>query len=274
MSKLMTFHRILPGCEDGDLDAWKAFLGSYTPTALKLFAVYTPWAPEEQWSYWRDALQALSASRSSVLRSFSHHSEREFLVELRAFLLDQVESRLGPSHDSADPPAPSMESLGVLLDGLPVIHQEVIFLTLAGYSLYTIEIMLRITPSVAQEGLERLRDAYASTLERHEDRCLWPVAWIGISKVARVAETTDCTPLRQLIRILDGQASWYDKAPAEVHRARCRHCLEGWTALLEVVAWDRARPALPAEKLEPLLAVIPVKQEKRKTSFLYRMIGR
>ena len=270
----MTFHRILPGCEKGDLDAWKAFLANYTPMALRLLAVYTPRTPEEQWNCWRDALQALSASDSTLLRSFSHHSEREFMVELRAFLLDQVADRLDPSHDSADPPTPSDESLGPLLNGLPVIHQEVIFLTLAGYSQYTIEIMLRITPGVAADGLERLRNTYAAILERHEDRCLWPVAWVGISKAARAAETTDCTPLRQLIRILDGQASWYDKAPAEVHRARCLHCLERWAALLEVVAWDRARPDLPAEKLESLLAVIPARQEKRKTSFLHRMLGR
>jgi hypothetical protein len=77
-----------------------------------------------------------------------------------------------------------------------------------------------------------------------------------------------------LIRILDGQASWYDKSPAEAHRTKCLHCLELWTSLLEVVAWDRMRQPWPAEKIEPLLAAIPLKQEKRMPSLFARMLGR
>ena len=78
-----------------------------------------------------------------------------------------------------------------------------------------------------------------------------PPAWLGICKSARANGQKDCTPLRQLIRILDGQASWYDKSPAEEHRSKCLHCLELWTSLLEVVAWDRARQPWPADKVEP-----------------------
>ena len=46
MSKLLTFHKILPGCEEGNPEAWKAFLADYTPMALQFFGVYSPWPPE------------------------------------------------------------------------------------------------------------------------------------------------------------------------------------------------------------------------------------
>ena len=223
---------------------------------------------------WRDALRALSANECATLRGFSHQSEREFLVGLRAFLQDWAATKLESSQDAADPPAPTVQTLGALLSGLPVLHQEIAFLTLAGYSQATLEKILRITPAVAGEGLGRLRASYAPVLERSEDRCLWPSAWIGICGAARAEEQKDCTPLRQLVRILDGQASWYDKTPAEEHRTKCLHCLELWTSLLEVVAWDRARQPWPAEKIEPLLAAIPVKQEKRKPSVFARMLGK
>jgi hypothetical protein len=274
MSKLMTFHKILPGCEEGNPEAWRAFLANYTPTALQLFGVYSPWAPEARWDCWRDALQALSANESATMRGFSHQSEREFLVDLRAFLQDRAATKLESSQDSADPSAPTVEALGDLLSGLPLLHQEIAFLTLAGYSQRTIENTLRISPAVAEEGLTRLRASYASALERHDDRCLWPSAWIGVCQAARAAEQKDCTPLRQLIRILDGQASWYDKSPAEAHRSKCLHCLERWTSLLEVIAWDRTRQAWPPDKIESLLAVIPLKQEKRKLSLFARMLGK
>ena len=274
MAKLMTFYKILPGCEEGDPEAWKAFLADYTPMALQFFGVYSPWTHDECLDSWRDSLCALSANEGATLRGFSHQSEREFLVGLRTFLQDWAATKLESPHPAADPPAPTLQALTALLSGLPLVHQEIAFLTLAGYSRGTLEKIIRITPAVAGEGLGRLRASYAQLLERSEDRCLWPAAWIGICAAARADVQKDCTPLRQLIRILDGQASWYDKSPAEEHRSRCLHCLEHWTSLLEVIAWDRARQPWPAEKIAHLLAAVPVKQDKRKPSLFARILGK
>ncbi len=270
----MIFHNILPACEEGNAEAWRAFLKDYASTGLRIFGVYTPWGAEACLNGWRDALRELTAQNFAALRGFSHQSEREFLVDLRAFLQDWATPRLDSTLDAANPPVPTAATLTALLDGLPLLHQEIAFLALAGHSQASIENLLRITPAVAKEGLERLSASYAAVMERTGDRCLWPSAWIGICRGARGDTQKDCTPLRQLVRMLDGQASWYDKSPAEAHRSKCLHCLELWTSLLEVTAWDRLRQPLPAEKIEALLAVIPVKQEKRKTSLLGRMLGK
>jgi hypothetical protein len=193
---------------------------------------------------------------------------------MRAFLHDWITTKLESPQDAAATPAPTVQTLGALLSGLPLVHQEIAFLTLAGYSQSALEQILRITPAVACEGLGRLRANYARALERSEDRCLWPSDWIGICRTARAEEHKDCTPLRQLIRILDGQASWYDKTPAEDHRSRCLHCLELWTSLREVVAWDRTRQPWPADKVESLIVDIPRIPEKRRISLFARMLGK
>ncbi|HMD83161.1 MAG TPA: hypothetical protein VKO18_00510 [Terriglobia bacterium] len=254
--------------------AWRAFLADYTPMALQFLGVYSPWAPDARLDGWRQALQALSANECAALRGFSHQSEREFLVGLRAFLLDWIATKLESSQDAVDPPAPTVRMLSDLLSGLPAAHQEIAFLTLAGYSQATLEKTLRISPAVAGEGLGRLRASYAQVLERSEDRCLWPAAWLGICAAARADGQKDCTSLRQLIRILDGQASWYDKSPAEEHRTKCLHCLELWTSLLEVVAWDRARHPWPRDKIEPLIVDIPRMPKNAPRSLLDRLFGR
>jgi hypothetical protein len=274
MPKMMIFHNVLPGCEEGNPEAWRAFLRDYTFTALQAFSIYTPWAPDARLDGWRDALGGLTANNYEELRKFSHQSEREFLVGLRAFLQDWAATKVPPAGDATSPPTPTTDALTALLSGLPLLHQEIAFLALAGYSQATIEKILRTTPAVAEDGLQRLRASYAPVVERTSDRCLWPAAWIGICRKARADEQKDCTPLRQFVRILDGQASWYDKSPAETHRAKCLHCLELWTSLLEVAAWDRMRQAWPAEKIEPLLAAVPLKQEKRKPSLIARMLGK
>ena len=274
MSRVLTFHKILPGCEAGNIEAWKAFLADYTPMALHCLGVYSPWTSEERWDCWRAALRSLSANECGKLKEFSHQSEREFLVELRAFLQDSAAPRLEHAHDAAEPPAPTLQTLDELLVGLPLVHQEVVFLTLAGYSQATLEKILRITPAVAGDGLTRLRAGYARVVERNEDRCLWPSVWIGICQAARAGQTKDCTPLRQLIRILDGQASWYEKTPADEHRAKCRHCLERWTSLLEVSMrpWTRLRTT--SDNIEGLLVDIPVKTGQGNRSLVNRLFGR
>jgi len=274
MSKLMTFHKILPGCEEGNLEAWKAFLATYTPMALQFFGVYSLWAPEARLDCWRDALRALRANECAALRGFSHQSEREFLVGLRAFLQDWTATQIESSQDAADPPAPTVQTLGALLSGLPLSHQEIVFLTLAGYSHGTLEKILRITPTVAGEGMARLHSSYARLLERSEDQCPWPSAWIDICRAARADEKKDCTPLRQLIRILDGQASWYDKTPAEEHRSKCLHCLELWTSLLEVVAWDRTRRPWPEDKTELLTLDTPTLSSNAHNSLVGRVLAK
>jgi hypothetical protein len=275
MSKLMTFHKILPGCEEGNRETWQAFVTNYTPIVFQIFGVYSPWDMQTRWKRWHEALPALTANQCGVLRGFSHQSEREFLVDLRAFLLDWMGGKLEPGQDAQDPPAPTREALDELLKGLPLLHQEIAFLALAGYSQTILEKVLRVTPAVAGEGLNRLRPRYPLVVDRTENRGFWPSAWIGISRAARAASEKNCAPLRMLIRILDGQASWYDKDPVETHRGTCLHCLELWTSLQEAVLWERLAEPLPPEKIESLLAVVPLKdQGKNKTSFLARMLGK
>src|ERR1019366_9355710 len=144
MSKLMTLYKILPGCEEGNPEAWRAFLANYTPTALQFFAIYSPWEPDARLGAWREALGALSANECAALKGLSHQSEREFLVGLRTFLQDWIAPKLDPALDAANPPAPTLPTLGELLAGLPLLHQEISFLALAGYSQPTLEKILRI----------------------------------------------------------------------------------------------------------------------------------
>ena len=242
--------------------------------ALQFFGIYSPWAPDARLDGWRDALRALSTDQCAALRSFSHQSEREFLVELRAFVQNWIQPQVESSQDAVDPPAPTAQTLRALLTGLPLLHQEIAFLTMAGYSPKTLEEILRITPTVAGDGLGRLRSNYARMLERSEDRCLWPVAWLSICKEARADNKKDCAPLRLLIRILDGQATWYDKTPAEEHRTQCLHCLELWTSLLEVVAWNRTRQPWHEDQVENLMVDTPAKPRKARNSFVSRLFGR
>jgi hypothetical protein len=164
--------------------------------------------------------------------------------------------------------------VGELLKGLPLVHQELLFLKLAGFSDATLERILVITPAVAQKGLERLRAEYGAVLERSEDRCPWPAAWAELTRQARAAKQESCLPLRQFVRIHEGGFSWYDKEPAEQHVTGCLYCLERWVGLREVKYWRREAAPKPKAEIDGLLSVLPVRTARGpRKSFLARMFG-
>ncbi len=218
---------------------------------------------------------ALAENNFERLRATERKSEREFLSDVRALLLDQALQASAAAAGASPPAATSaldLESLGKLLEGLPLLHQEMLFLKLAGYTDASIERMLRMAPRVAQPAFARLENGYADALQIESDRCLWPRPWLALLQGARAQKQEACPQLHQFLRIHDGQVSWYDKEPVEKHVSDCRRCLEVWTALREVTYWRKAAPAVSAEHTEKYLSVLPLAPPPKK-SLLQRMFG-
>ncbi len=273
-SGLFTFHQILSACEAGSPEGWRAFLSEYTPLAFELFGLYLPSCREPFRDFWPQSLGELAADNFAGLQKFERQSEPEFLADLCAFLLERGAARLDTAGDSTAAPRLTLESVRELLQGLPLVHQELLFLKLAGFSDATLERIFVMTPAVAQKGLERLRAEYAAALERSEDRCPWPAAWAELMRQARAAKQEACPPLRQFVRIHEGGFSWYDKEPAEQHVTGCLHCLERWVGLREVKYWRRQAAPRPAAEIDGFLSVLPVRAASApRKSFLARMFG-
>jgi hypothetical protein len=160
--------------------------------------------------------------------------------------------------DGVAVPAPTLESLEALLKDLPVVQKEIVFFKLAGYSDATLERILLLPAAAIQKPLASVEKSYGTVLHRDGDCCPWPAAWLEILARARGARREDCPSRRLLVRISDGQTTWYEKSPAEEHLARCLHCLEFWVALREVTYLRRVTTPLPLAEVEPLLSCLPI----------------
>ena len=271
---MITFHKTLAGCEAGNPESWRAFLGDYTALVYQLVDVYLPPLREGRDRLWEETLLALAANNFERLRAFDHQAEREFLADLRSFLLERGATKFEPAGDITRAPRPAPDTVDALLKGLPLIHREILFLKLAGYSDGTLERMLRITPAIAQSALERVQADYSAILEKDRDACLWPAAWLELLARARSASSADCPPLRQFVRILDGQTSWYEKEPVEKHVGLCLHCLERWTALRELSYWRHDAKPLPEAEVKALVSSLSLRAgAKKQKSFLKRVFG-
>jgi hypothetical protein len=272
--KSLTFQKCLPRCEEGDPEAWQILLRNYAPIAQRLMDFYLPqFRGDAQKQLWKEALGVLAANRYERLRAFDHLSEREFLIDLRAFLLDFGATRLKASGGPSGVPRPTPESLAALLHGLPLAHQEIVFLKLAGHSDTSSEKVSGVPPSIARKALENLESHYAPILRPGEDSCPWPAAWLELLRQARASRTPECVARRFLVRILDGQASWYEKSPAEAHLACCLHCLETWIALREVHRLRSEAKDLPPADVDEMLSCLPITAPARRGSFLRRLFG-
>jgi hypothetical protein len=283
---LFTFHRVREQCEQGNAEAWRAFLTLYGPLCLYLVGMYAPDQaaadPRLGERVFEKTLGALAENNFERFRGTPRQSERECLADVRALLLElltgedagggareaAIEAPQGETKDGLNP-----EKLAAMLEGLPLLHQEMLFFKLAGYSDGSIEKMLRVAPRVAEKSFTRLAPDFAAALSAQQDRCLWPKDWLAILQQARASKKENCPELHQILRVHDGQVSWYDKEPVERHVSGCLYCLERWTALREVGYWRRTAPAVAPAQIEEWLRVLPVRTEEKKKSFLRRVLG-
>jgi hypothetical protein len=286
---LFTFHKIREQCEQGDCDAWRAFLNFYGPLWLGLLEVYLPGDAQTPSPgpvqpplpggasapslVLEKLLSDLSANNFERFRATARQSEREFLADVRALLLDIAEgfAAAGPA-GAEEGSAIDSDKVAKLLEDLPLMHQEMLFFRLAGYTDGAIELMLRVSPHVAEKAFERLPEAAKQAQSQGINRCPWPAAWLGVLREARAAKKESCTDRHQLLRIHDGQVSWYDKEPAEKHVASCLHCLESWTAVREVTYWRRAAAPVSTKQVDEFLRALPVAAAPKK-SLLSRVFG-
>lgn len=244
------------------MEAWRGFLGLYGALCLRLLAMYSP-AEEGAPAILEKGLRTLAENGAARVRGMARQSEREFLSELRALLLDAALAEA--PHQTPERPAPDAESLKQLVAGLPLLHEEMLYFKLAGYTEKTLEDMLRISPRVAQQAFTRLEPDYAPALRAQRDRCPWPAEWLRLQHAAREGRTESCPPVYQFLRVQDGQVSWYEKEPLEKHVTGCMHCLERWTALREVAYWRRAAPQLTDLQFDEFLRFAGQDKPQRKS---------
>jgi len=269
---LFTFHKIRTQSEQGKAEAWHALLEFYAPAFVRLLEINGAMPAREAFPIVKKMLTELTANGFERLRATSRESEREFLGDLKALLFGAAFEAVA-SQNSDQPPSSAFEAekIAKLLDGLPLLHKEMLFFRLAGYTENTIERVLRISPRVAEKAFERLVEEYQAARQTEQDRCPWPAAWLGFLKQARAIKTEQCIPGHQMMRIHDGQVSWYEKEPVEKHISDCLHCLEAWTGLREVGYWRRVADPLAASEIEQLLEAVPVEKAPAKKSFFARL---
>jgi hypothetical protein len=269
---VFTFHKIRGETEQGKAEAWRALLDFYGPVFFRLLEVHAAIPSREAPPVVKKILAELAANGFERLRATSRQSEREFLGDLRALLLEvALDFTASKNSQMVAEAAFAPEKISKLLDDLPLLHKEMLFFKLEGYSENTIERLMRVSPRMAEKAFERLAGEYEAARQTERDRCPWPAAWLAFLKQARALKSEKCTPAHEIVRIHDGQVSWYDKEPVEKHVSACLNCMNVWTGLREVGVWRFEAEPLSASQISELLEALPVEKMPAKKSLFQRL---
>jgi hypothetical protein len=269
---VFTFHKIRGETEQGKAEAWRALVDFYGPVFFRLLEVHAAIPSREAPPVVKKMLAELTANGFERLRATSRQSEREFLGDLRALLLEvALDFTASKNSQMVAEAAFAPEKISKLLDDLPLLHKEMLFFKLEGYSENTIERLMRVSPRMAEKAFERLAGEYEAARQTERDRCPWPAAWLAFLKQARALKSEKCTPAHEIVRIHDGQVSWYDKEPVEKHVSACLNCMNVWTGLREVGVWRFEAEPLSASQISELLEALPVEKMPAKKSLFQRL---
>ncbi len=267
---MLTFHKMIQGCREGDWAAWRALATQYAPVLMGLGTAYASDSGYIE-NAWHRVLGQLSGHEFAALKGIDVQSDREFFSLLRASLLEQMAGGLEEDSQSAGfDLSAALEDLSNLMKELPLVHQNVVFLKLTGYSEPAIEQILRISPSVAATSVERLEATFCVDFCRSAGASEWQAAWLRMIGRIRPNRTADCPPVRRLIRILDGQFGWYEKDPIEKHLAACLCCLEASVGLQEITHWMQRGKPLPPDQVDGMISTLPLKMKSKERHSLFK----
>jgi hypothetical protein len=159
---LLTFHRVREQCEHADAGAWRAFLTLYGPLGLYLLGMYAPEGAASDSAFVK-TLRALAENNFERFRATARQSEREFLADVRALLLDLVtegDTRGGAGEASVAAPEAAAAPDAASKDGL---SPERLAALLDGLRCFIRKCFSSSWPVIATAALRRC--------------CAWPRAW-------------------------------------------------------------------------------------------------
>src|SRR5437868_7976883 len=134
---IRTVFRMVEECSRGERAGWEEFVREYGPIAKRLVEQYFPTLTPEMDSHLSAICQRARASDNDWFRRLSFSNEREFLMAFRELVFAY-------GRETARVPVPqlSLEQVGEIMQDLPVVERQMLWLFIKGYSAQQIANMM------------------------------------------------------------------------------------------------------------------------------------
>jgi hypothetical protein len=262
---LLTCAGMVQQCAALEDSGWRAFIFEYLPFAGALLDRYGPQLASRRGGLLREVLLRARDGQAAFFRDYRGQSEREFLLHLREMVLSVLEE----AEPVAPPPAVLLDwdAFAAALGPLTALEKQAVWMEVLNPRETEAALMLRMDERSLASAREKSQQALRSACDRWSADLLLQNRG-RLARRARTLAASGCVETRLLLRSLDGQITWRDRAELERHLEQCWHCVDRLCRLREVLRLSRQVAPLTAAEAQPYcqaigLAAVPESRWKR-----------
>ena len=266
-TQVITFHKMLSGCVQGEFRCWQFFISRYGSLAQHLIKQHFG-ALGDRWSQLTQLVfDSILKNGSSFLREFPGSSEPEFLLyfEQRVFAVAR-------DHSGSEAPAADVdfELLKTLFDKMPLVHQEVAWLAMQTFQQEETSKILRVPLALVQTAEVEVLRKWSKIRDREISNM--PFLHDQVRQQIESQKSPNCPAIKVFSDLMDGRIVWREKQQVEGHISECLCCLDQETKLKETLFYLHALDPLPTESVERLLKSLKVEPRPSKATLLAKVI--
>lgn len=251
---IRTIFTMAEDCARNQRQGWFEFVRDYGAIARTLLAHYFPGLAPEIDQHLRAAFARANADDNAWFRSLRFSNEREFSMQLRAFVFAY-------SREIDRLPLPELPTVALARaqDGLTLVQRQLFWIYLRGWDAVQTSAILMSVISTAHETKaladERISSLPPAAKDRHT------TARVAM-ELAEAGKTADCLSWKTMNNIINGQIAWRERELAEVHMTGCIHCLNAFTSFQEMIWLRKSAEPLPESEVQMILKGLRVKTSK------------
>jgi hypothetical protein len=257
---IRTIFRMVEDCARGERLGWMEFVRDYAGIARSLLSHYFPTLIPGLDEHVVAVFRRAGAQVGFWFAGLKFTNEREFLMAFRELVF-----AYGREQERLPAPEITLDQLRSVVADRSLLEREMLWLIIKGYDAPRIAAIIMNAAATA-EAVQRIAD------ERL--RALIPAVGPDVLAAARVlmrlaeqGHTEQCASLKTFNNLVNGQITWRERELAEEHMTACFHCIDCFTTFQEMVRMRKDAAALPAPKIESILAQLPFASTKNSSIF-------
>jgi len=263
---IYTCYDMIADCRANKREGWIYFVKQYLPVCKQLLQRYHSNRSADK-DLINRVIVALSKPDSPLFQSRGMTPEREFVAELRQYVLAAVEE----DRPSAPPEIPlDLDTLTRAVEGFSAIECQVVWLTTMGYSPEEISTVLRMDAGTARKIIDRCLENLRHQMDQWSQDLL-QTNGAALAAQALSQKSDSCAALRDFQDLLDGKMTWNRRQNLELHLVKCWYCVDRAARFREVDELLSHNRPLTSEEAEPYLKLLGI--ESKKPSIWKRMLG-
>ncbi|MBI3694253.1 MAG: hypothetical protein HY238_05370 [Acidobacteria bacterium] len=252
---VLTCSDMVTQCLEGQPSGWKQFVSEYLPFAATVLDRHFPRLSARRDELLRELLLRVRDEDARFFRDYSGHSEREFLMHLREYVLGVGEEQEAPA------PAPEIplewDVFDRALTGLSALERQMVWMFLLSPNNDDTDQILRVDPKAVTTLLARAQEGLRAACDRWNPEMLAQNRHL-LDQEARARRTKECPAPKVFLRALDGQITWRDREELDRHLAGCWHCVDQFCRFREILFLSRRTQPLPDPETEAYLKVLGI----------------